>query len=87
MSNPFFDPNEDISIDDSGRLVSNPSKLQTIKVEAEFMTVRIGTLAVEFNALGFGSVLLDGKPVKCRSLSIKSVPGKVAEIILEVLPL
>jgi hypothetical protein len=64
-----------------------PPSLERIEVQAERVTLKVGTFACDLKGNGRGSVTLDGLPVKCVRFTVEYDVRKVPRIVLEVLPL
>lgn len=49
--------------------------------------LEVGTLEVDLDGTGLGTVSIDGRKVKCRALSVDVKAGQVPKVIVEIIPL
>lgn len=61
-------------------------KLKRMEIEAESIKLKVGKLVVGLNATGFGTIEIDGVPLRSRRLVIVSKPGEIARITIDAVP-
>ena len=67
-------------------VITETLKPFTVDVDAKRLALNIGTLSVDLNAAGVGTVTCDGKPMPVRSISINVQAGKLVNVQLGIVP-
>lgn len=62
-------------------------KPETLEVFPKRLVCRVGSVSINLNERGFGTVEVNGVSLRVKSLKIEATPGHVPIVILEIVPI